>query len=95
TNDGMYMVHESVNTDKDQFGIVGVQIVGNEINLNVLVRDKVKIPVQLSDASIVTKFVETLLLLHNILITNLSLLYNGLVCISERLKENSTTIDSE
>ncbi|CAJ0629301.1 14678_t:CDS:2 [Entrophospora sp. SA101] len=36
------MVHESVNTDKDQFGIVGVQIVGNEINLNVLVRDKVK-----------------------------------------------------
>nr|CAG8661479.1 5656_t:CDS:2 [Entrophospora candida] len=38
----MYLVHESVNTDKDQFGIVGVQIAGNEINLNVLVRDKVK-----------------------------------------------------
>ncbi|CAJ0870574.1 13171_t:CDS:2, partial [Entrophospora sp. SA101] len=39
TNNGMYLVHESVNVDKNHFGIVGV----HEMHLNVLVRDKVKV----------------------------------------------------
>ncbi|PKK56600.1 hypothetical protein RhiirC2_871996, partial [Rhizophagus irregularis] len=86
-NDGMYWVLQSFKPDKDQFGIISMQVAGNILHLNVIVRDKVnvhryyhlqsaKIPVQLSNESVVTKFIETLLLLRNIIITNLSLLYH-------------------
>ncbi|RIB11218.1 hypothetical protein C2G38_2204039 [Gigaspora rosea] len=71
--------------EKDQFGIIGIQIAGNMMHLNVLVRDKTninryyhiqsaEIPVQVSDPNIVTNFIE---ILHNILITNITLLYHG------------------
>ncbi|RHZ84498.1 hypothetical protein Glove_80g11 [Diversispora epigaea] len=102
-NDGMYYTRKTVNPDKDQFGIIGVQIAGDTLHLNVLIRDKTnvhryyhiqsaKIPVQFSDEGDVIKFVETLLLLRNILITNISLLCHGTITSSQRLKEGSTTV---
>ena len=70
TNDGTYYVRKVLKPDKDQFGVVGVQVAGNMLHLNVLVRDRTnvhhlqsaEIPVQLSDANVVAKFIETLLL---------------------------------
>ena len=75
------------------------------LHLNILIRDKAnihryfhlqlaEIPVQLSNVSVVTKFVEIFLLLRNILITNLSLLYHASIFISERQKEDSTTVST-
>jgi len=62
-------------------------VAGNVLHLNFLVRDmvnvhryhlrSVEILVQFSDEAVVTKFIETLLLLRNIVITNLSLLYHA------------------
>ncbi|CAG8563836.1 5221_t:CDS:2, partial [Scutellospora calospora] len=105
-NDGIYYTRKFLNPEKDQFGIVWIQIAGDTLYLNVLIRDTmnihkyyniemVKIPVQKSDETIVIKFVETLLFLRNMLITNLSLLYYGSVCRSERQKEGSMIIDTE
>ncbi|CAG8492054.1 13800_t:CDS:1 [Cetraspora pellucida] len=105
-NDGMYYTRKFLNPEKDQFGIVRIQIARDTLHLNVLIRDMmniykyynielVTIPVQKSNKTIVIKFVEALLFLHNMIITNKSLLYHGSVCISERQKEGSTTIDSE
>ncbi|CAG8749845.1 2204_t:CDS:2, partial [Cetraspora pellucida] len=87
-NDGMYYTRKTLHPDKDQFGIVGIQIAEDTLYLNVLIRDKLnidryykielaKILVQKSDETIVIKFVETLLILCNIIITNLSLLYHA------------------
>ncbi|CAG8513150.1 7443_t:CDS:2 [Paraglomus occultum] len=39
TNDGMYWVHKSRRPEKNQFGIIGVQVAGLKMLLNVLVRD--------------------------------------------------------
>ncbi|RIA91217.1 hypothetical protein C1645_822375 [Glomus cerebriforme] len=69
TNDGMYWVHKSSGPDKDEFGIIGMQVAGQTIRLNVLIRDmenvhryyhlyKAEIPVQQSDPSIVTNFLD-------------------------------------
>ncbi|RHZ89327.1 hypothetical protein Glove_16g40 [Diversispora epigaea] len=102
-NDGLFWVRQTLKPDKDQFGIVGVQIAGNELHLNLLVRDirnvhryyhlrSVEIPVQFSNGRVVYEFIETLLLLRNLIITNLSLLYHGTVTSSQRLKEGSTTV---
>ncbi|RHZ81501.1 hypothetical protein Glove_120g7 [Diversispora epigaea] len=102
-NDGMYYTRKTLNPDKDQFGIVGVQIAGDTLHLNVLIRDKTnvhryyhiqsaKIPVRFSGEGDVIKFVETLLFLRNILITNISLLCHGSVSQSQRLVEGSTTV---
>ncbi|RHZ52557.1 hypothetical protein Glove_460g18 [Diversispora epigaea] len=91
-----------------QFRIIGVQIAEDTLHLNVLIRDKTnvhryyhiqsaKIPVQFSDEDDVIKFVETLLFLRNILITNISLLCHGTITSSQRLKEGrnpQSTIDS-
>ncbi|CAG8747829.1 27085_t:CDS:2, partial [Gigaspora margarita] len=106
-NEGTYQstVHKVLKPEKEQFGIVGVQIAGTILHLNVLIRDKAdihrylhiqsaEIPVQLSSADTITKFVETLLFLCNILITNLSLLYHTSASISERQKENSTNLEA-
>ncbi|CAB5356480.1 unnamed protein product [Rhizophagus irregularis] len=101
----MYWVLQSFKPDKDQFGIISMQVAGNILHLNVIVRDKVnvhryyhlqsaKIPIQLSNESVVTKFIETLLLLRNIIITNLSLLYHASVSSSERQKEDSSTVST-
>ncbi|CAG8800008.1 34332_t:CDS:1, partial [Racocetra persica] len=100
-NDGMCYAQKILNPDKDQFEIVEIQIAEDTLHLNVLIRDQMnvnryynielaKISVHKSEEIIVIKFVETFLL-HNIIITNLSLLYHGSVCISERQKEDSTT----
>src|SRR6185436_15882478 len=99
-NDGMYYTRKTLNPDKDQFGIIGIQIAGDTLHLNVLIRDKInvhryyhiqsaKIPVQFSDEDDVIKFVETLLLLRNILITNISLLCHGSISKSQRQMEES------
>lgn len=105
-NDGLYWIRQSFNQGKEQFGIVGVQVVGNILYLNILVQDKVnvhryyhlqsvEIPVQFSDEIVVSKFIETLLVLRNILITNLSLLYYALAAISEWQKEDFSNIDTD
>ena len=100
TNDGMYYVRKVLKP-----GVVGVQVAGNMLHLNVLVRDRAnvhrhyhlqsaEIPVQLSDANVVAKFIETLLLLRNILITNVSLLYHASISTSQRQMEDSTTVST-
>ncbi|CAG8624238.1 2439_t:CDS:2, partial [Paraglomus occultum] len=43
-NDGLCWVRQSLNPAKEQFGIVGVQVAGNILHLNALVRDKVNVP---------------------------------------------------
>ena len=101
----MFWVRKALKPEKDQFGIIGVQIAGNMLHLNVLIRDKAnihryfhlqsaEIPVQMADVGVVTKFVETLLLLRNLLITNLSLLYHASISISQRQKEDSFTVST-
>ncbi|RHZ83614.1 hypothetical protein Glove_89g46 [Diversispora epigaea] len=88
-----------------QFLNLCVQIAGNELHLNLLVRDirnvhryyhlrSVEIPVQFSDERVVYKFVETLLLLRNLIITNLSLLYHGQASEYETKKDNSIISNS-
>ncbi|RHZ43485.1 hypothetical protein Glove_1066g3 [Diversispora epigaea] len=104
-NDGLYWVHKSCTPDRDQFGIVGVQIAGSTIRLNVLTRDladihryyhirDVEIPVQQSNSTIVTKFVETLMIMRNILLVNISLLCNAPLTRSNKVVEKSSTISS-
>ena len=44
TNDGTYYVRKVLKPDKDQFGVVGVQVAGNMLHLNVLVRDQKSSP---------------------------------------------------
>ena len=101
----MFWICKILKLEKDQFGIVRVQVIGNMLHLNILIKDKAnihryfylqlaEIPVQLSDVSVVTKFVKTLLLLRNILITNLSLLHHTSIFISERQKEDSITVST-
>ncbi|CAG8713211.1 7977_t:CDS:2, partial [Racocetra persica] len=59
-NDGMYYTRKTLSPEKEQFGIVGIQIAEDTLHLNVLIRDKMnvhryyniesaKIPVQESD----------------------------------------------
>jgi hypothetical protein len=40
TNDGMYWVHKSSGPDKGKFKIIGMQVAGQTIHLNVLIRDR-------------------------------------------------------
>ena len=81
------------------------RLAGNVLHLNLLVRDmvnvhryyhlrSVEIPVQFSDEAVVTKFIETLLLLRNIVITDLSLLYHASISTSQRQMEDSTTVST-
>ncbi|CAG8563665.1 9361_t:CDS:2, partial [Acaulospora colombiana] len=42
-NDGMYNVHKSCKPKKEEFGIVGVQVAGQTMRLNVLMRDNADI----------------------------------------------------
>jgi len=105
TNDGMYWVHKSSGPDKGEFGIIGIQVAGRIMRLNVLIRDvgnvhryyhlyEAEIPVQQSDPSTVTNFVKTLLILRNILIVNMSLLLNAPSVRSKRNKDSSN-VDSK
>nr|CAG8608605.1 13352_t:CDS:1 [Entrophospora candida] len=80
-NDGMYLVHKSCRLVKEQFGIIGIQVTGCTLRLNVLIRDEVevhryyklqepKIPIQYSnDPSILAELISTLLIFRNILST--------------------------
>ncbi|CAG8630731.1 2315_t:CDS:2, partial [Racocetra persica] len=87
TNDGMYWTRKGCKPDKGEFGIIGVQVAGKKMYLNVLIRDnsdvhryyhlhESTIPIQQSDLPVVSKFMETLLIMRNILIVNMSLLYS-------------------
>src|ERR1044071_1777772 len=71
-NDGMYWAHKGCKPDKDEFGIIGIQVAGTEMYLNILIRGMdeihrfynlrtVKIPIQPTDGDTVFKFIETLL----------------------------------
>ncbi|CAG8753907.1 8328_t:CDS:2, partial [Acaulospora morrowiae] len=104
-NDGMYYVRKRCKPDKDEFDIVGVQVAGQTMRSNVFIRDnadihryyhllEAKVPIQPSDSVIVAKFVELLLVLRNILIVNMSLLYNAPLSRSARLLEKSSTVTS-
>src|SRR4051794_33643475 len=104
-NDGMYWTRKSCKPDKDEFGIIGVQIAEKKLYLSVLIRDmsefhryyhlhESEIPVQLSDSSIIEKFVESLLILQNILIINMSILYDAPLKRSNRNVEKSSTVSS-
>nr|CAG8444765.1 12202_t:CDS:2 [Entrophospora candida] len=106
TNDGMYWTYKSCKPEKDEFGIIGLQVAGSLLRLTVLIRDvanvdryyhlhEARIPVQYSDFPVVAKFIETLLIFRNILIVNMSLLPHGSMPKSERQKEGSSTVDSE
>ena len=106
TNDGMYWVYKSRRPEKDQFGIIGLQVAGSLLRLSALMRDSAnvdryyhlhesKIPVQYSDSVIVANFIETLLVARNILIVNMTLLPHGSTPKSERQKVASSTVDSE
>jgi len=53
-----------------------------------------EILIQLSDLSIVEKFIKTLLILRNILIINMSILYNAPLKRSNRNVEKNSTISS-
>jgi hypothetical protein len=105
-NDGMAWVHKGCKPNKDEFGILGLQIAGKTMHLNVLIKDvdkinrlfhlrSVKIPIQPADGSDVLRLVETLLLLRNITIVNVSLLLNAPEARSERLKRKSSTVSSD
>jgi len=71
-NDGMYWAHKGCKPNKDDFGIIGIQIAKTEMHLNILIRGMdeihhfynlhtVEILIQPTDGNIVFKFVETLL----------------------------------
>ncbi|RHZ54562.1 hypothetical protein Glove_426g38 [Diversispora epigaea] len=106
TNDGMYWTRKSCKPDKDEFSIIGMQVAGKKLRLSVLIRDmsevhryyhlhESEILIQQSPPSVVTKFIETLLILRNVLIVNMSLLHNVSLPKSVRLVEDSSTIDSD
>ena len=101
----MYWAHKSSGPDKGEFGIIGMQVAGRIMCLNILIRDmknvhhyyhlyKAEIPIQQSDSSTVTNFVKTLLILQNILIVNMSLLLNAPSVRSKRNKDSSN-VDSD
>ncbi|CAG8587822.1 10390_t:CDS:2, partial [Diversispora eburnea] len=106
TNDSMYWTCKSCKPDKDEFSIIGVQVMRKKLHLSILIRDmsevhryyhlhESEIPIQQLPPSIVTKFIETLLILRNILIVNMTLLHNASLPKSGRLVEYSSTIDSD
>ncbi|RIA97822.1 hypothetical protein C1645_732100 [Glomus cerebriforme] len=106
TNDGMYWVYKCQRPEKDKFGIIGLQVAGSILRLTVLIRDRanvdryyhlyeLRVPVQKSEPAIVAKFIETLLILRNILIADMSLLPHRSTPKLDRQKEDSMTVDSE
>ncbi|RIB06290.1 hypothetical protein C2G38_2253302 [Gigaspora rosea] len=105
TNDGIYWTRKGCKPDKGEFGIIEVQIAGKKIYKVFLIRDnsdvyrycylhESTIPIQQSDLSVVSKFIETLLIIQNILIVNMSLLYS--VPLNNPISmEDSSTVDTE
>jgi len=107
TNDGMYWVQKSRKPEKGQFGIIGVQVAGQKLCLNILIRDKVEVHhyyklresiilIRYShEPSVLIEFIKTLLILQNILIVNIFLLRNTPLCRSSRNLEDSSTVTSD
>ncbi|CAJ0842511.1 6794_t:CDS:2 [Entrophospora sp. SA101] len=104
-NDGMAYIHGGCKPDKNEFGVVGIQVTGRMLHLNVLLKDtddinclyhlrSVEIPIQLVDEEGVSQFVEALLILRNNLIVNISLLMNAPEAKSEHQKKRSSTVSS-
>ncbi|CAG8854887.1 24427_t:CDS:2, partial [Gigaspora margarita] len=73
TNDGMDWVRNKCKPAKGKFGIIGIQVAGNVLKLNVLIRDEadvhryyhlksVEIPVQPTNEVVVAEFIHTLLI---------------------------------
>jgi len=104
-NDGLYWVHKGCKPDKNQFGVVGLQVAGRTMRLTTLIRDmsdidryyhlyESEVPVQQSDSLVVIEFIKTLLILRNLLIVNMSLLYNSSLSRSARLVKESSTVSS-
>ncbi|CAJ0842942.1 10542_t:CDS:2 [Entrophospora sp. SA101] len=105
-NDGMAYVHGGCKPDKNEFGVVGIQVAGRMLHLNVLIKDtddinrlyhlrSVEIPMQPVDEEGVSQFVEALLILRNNLIVDISLLMNAPEAKSERQKKRSSTVSSD
>ncbi|RIA92764.1 hypothetical protein C1645_763963 [Glomus cerebriforme] len=80
--------------------------IGCKLHLNVLVRDSgdihryyhlksAEIPVQQSEEDVVAEFIETLLILRNILVVNMSLIFHTQVPRSRRRMEKSSTVSSD
>ena len=101
-NDGIYWAHKSRRLEKGQFGIIGIQVAGCKLCLNVLIRDEIEvhryyklheteIPIRYTnDSSILANLIYTLLLFRNILIVNMSLLRSAHDRRSNRNLDSST-----
>ncbi|KAF0413849.1 hypothetical protein F8M41_007712 [Gigaspora margarita] len=101
-NDGMRYVYKSCRPVRNEFGILGIQVAGDMMHLNILIKDdddihrlfhlrSVKIPARPCNEEDVLQFVEALLLLRNIMIVNISLLFHSSGIKSERLKKRSSS----
>ena len=104
-NDGLYWVHKGCKPNKDQFEVVGLQVAEQTMWLTTLIRDKFdidryyhlyefEVTIQQSDFLVVMNFIKTLLILYNLLIVNMSLLYNSSLSRSARLVKESSTVTS-
>ena len=71
-NDEIYQAHKGCKLENNNFSIIGIQVAGNEMHLNILIRDidklhclynlqTVKISIQPNDKEIIFNFVKTLL----------------------------------
>ncbi len=100
----MYWVYKGQKPEKDEFEVIGLQVAGSTLWLTVLIRDETNvdryyhlhessIPVQKSESAVIVKFIETLLILRNILIVNMSLLPHESTPKLDRQKEDSITVD--
>ncbi|RIA92791.1 hypothetical protein C1645_820196 [Glomus cerebriforme] len=100
------LVYKGQKPEKDKFGVIGLQVAGSMLRLTVLIRDgdnvdryyhlhESKVPMQKSEPAVIVKFIETLLILRNILIVNMSLLPHGSIPKSDKQKEDNITVDSK
>ncbi|CAG8507451.1 938_t:CDS:2, partial [Racocetra persica] len=80
-NNKLFWSHKECKPDKDEFGIISIQVAA-------------KIPVQKVDGEIVFNFIELLLNLKNILIINLSLLFYAQETESHKNSKSSSILPS-
>ncbi|CAB4383040.1 unnamed protein product [Rhizophagus irregularis] len=77
-------VYKDWRPEKDEFEVIGLQIARSMLQLTVLIRDEanvnryyhlyeLRVSMQKLESAVVVKFIETLLILYNILIVNISL----------------------
>ncbi|CAG8734634.1 16857_t:CDS:2 [Acaulospora morrowiae] len=103
-NDGLYWVRKGCKPEKEQFGIIGIQVAGRKLHLSVITRgvDEIhrfynlhsaEIPVNPMGDYDLINFIKTLLTLRNMIIVNMSLLFHASTSISHR-QEDSSTVSS-